>query len=183
MAAQQQCAKTRYAWLLGPQPGSDLPGQAPTPPVTLRISFHAAQLMALCTAIGTMLIFAIGREYVDEGATGYPSMRPFGDLGPDAQGDVVYNLMVGRAVVDLAAMAVTLIFAFYARRGTTWARATVTVLLLLGIPLRLLELIGAPGSYQVIVALVVLVSPIVPVLLFLPSSNRFNRAGTTAHRI
>lgn len=127
--------------------------------------------------------FATGRDFVSNAGSACLRQYGVGALGHDQAVDTAYGLLVSRAVTDLFFAVLLLVFVLLARKGATWARVVVTVMLVLAIPAKLLELFGAPLSYTLTNLFVVALAIAVPVLFFLPASNRYNRSRKAARRI
>jgi hypothetical protein len=152
-------------------------------PGTLTAAFYGGLSAVVLPVIGAILIFATGRDFVSNAGSAYLRQYGVGALGHDQAVDTAYGLLVTRAVTDLFFAVLLLVFVLLARKGPTWARIVVTVMLVLAVPAKLLELIGAPLSYTLTNLFVVALAIAVPVLFFLPASNRYNRARKAAGRI
>lgn len=145
-------------------------------PASLRLAWYATLIAVLVAAVGAVVVFATGRDFVEHAGSAYLTENAAGAFDHADAVDTAYGLLANRAVLDLVAIGLVLLFAVFARNGATWARVLVTVVLLLGDTTRLATIGTGPVGFTVTTALLVVLSLAVPVLLFLPSSGRYAKA-------
>jgi hypothetical protein len=132
--------------------------------------------------LASILLMVTGRGAVDHAARDV--IGPIFDSIPaDERGrllDEAYQSIMLKAVVSLVGAVLILVFALLARSAATWARVVLAVMLvggICGLVPTLSESVVPNGVYAMDI-LVALAAPVLAVLLFLPSVNRYGRART-----
>lgn len=140
----------------------------PARPAAVDRGFWLLIASAVVNIIGAVISFVVLSS--DEGRS--ELARVSGLTAAEADTAATIGIVTG-VVVAIISVAVSVLFAIFARKGHNWARIIITVFAALS----LFSLIGVNGSAEGILTLVSVLLPIVAVVLFFtaPASAYFNQ--------
>jgi hypothetical protein len=167
-----------------PYPSNQVaPPMPPARPKVLSIAVFGAMGIAGLAVLSSILLMATGRSAVDKAARDV--IGPIFDSIPaDERGrllDEAYHSIMSKAIVSLVGAVLILVFALLARNAAMWARVVLAVMLvggICGLVPTLAETDVVPNGIYALDILVALAAPVLAVLLFLPSVNRYAKART-----